>query len=120
MISIPKLLMGLALAAGVSGAAVGASAAPAAAATYISAGVNFGGVAVGYSNAPGYHWHRWHDGYGWHRRWVPVGWTAPVAYGPRPVSYGAPGPVWYPHRDWHGGYGYEHRDGWHHDGWHHR
>jgi hypothetical protein len=122
MRSISKLIVSLALAAGVAGTAVVGSTQPAQAETFIGAGAGAGfgaGVHIGFGGeyAARYHWYRWHDGYGWHRRWVPIGWVAPVAFAPRPV-YFRPAPVWYGahrdgYRDWHDG-----RRDWHadHDG----
>jgi hypothetical protein len=92
--ALPKIAFAVTLALGVATAAVAASAQPAQAGVFVAAG--FGG---GY--APGYHWHRWHDGAGWHRRWVRWGWAPPVAVAPAyfaPRFYPEhPGPYGYPH-----------------------
>src|SRR5450631_3234820 len=96
--ALPKLTLGLLLAAGVAGV-VGASAEPARAGVVVS--VDFGGY------ARPYHWYRWQDWDGWHRRWVPVGWGPPVVYGP-------PGYLYRPGYVAAGYWGH----GWDHDRWH--
>jgi hypothetical protein len=107
--ALSRPVLGLLLASGIAAGALASSAKPAEAGVFVSVGVGGG-------YAPGYHWHRWHDGYGWHREWVRIGYAAPAyVYGP-PVE-----PVYFYHGPryhvrpygwdrYHGWYG--HRDHW--------
>ncbi len=84
---LPKVALGSLLALGITTGFAASNAQPAQAGVIVSVG--FGG---GY--APGYRWHRWHDGYGWHRAWVPLDWAPPVAIWPA-AAYSRPVPVVY-------------------------
>jgi hypothetical protein len=111
---IAKATLSLLFASAVAIAGGAATARPAEAATFVSAGFGASagvGVAIHAGYAPRYHWYRWHDGFGWHRRWVPFGWVEPVAYAapprvfvdaaerPRYFAYGRPG-YWRDDRGW--------------------